>query len=134
MHSWLDFLTKLQKFPSFAYSWSTCEAYKILDAVCCAWRILAANTNAGSCQIGEYKNSSLVVILHCLNTTTTWHFHYLYVLFRGNHKINAVCFPLFHNGCNPAYKVWLRLRTGEYCILWKLIWLANQLGWVAIFN
>ena len=28
------------------------------------------------------------------------------VLLSENHKINALCFPSFHNGCNPACKVW----------------------------
>ena len=28
------------------------------------------------------------------NLTTTWHFHYVLL---ENHKINAVCFPSFHN-------------------------------------
>ena len=105
MHAWLDFLTKLQKFTSFAHSWSASKEYKILDDVVLD-KLLAANTNTGSHQIEEYKNSSLVVILHSLNTTTMWHFHYLYVLLRENHKINAVCFPSFHNGCNPTCKVW----------------------------
>ena len=59
---WLDFFTKLQKFTSFAYSWSTSEEYKILDAVV-SNELLAANANAnvGSYQIKEYKNSSLGV-------------------------------------------------------------------------
>ena len=99
---------------SFAYSWSTSEVevYRILDAIV-PDKLLAANTNAGSYQIEEYKNSSLVVILHGLHITTTWHFHNLYVLLRENHKINVICFPSFHNGCNPACKVWRRLWMGE---------------------
>ena len=71
-------------------------------------------------EMNEYKNSGLVVILHCLsnfNATTTWHFHYLYVLLEENRKIDAICFPSFHNGCNHAYKVGRRLRTGEWSIL-----------------
>ena len=47
MHAWLDFLTKLQKFTCFAYSWSTSGEYKILDAVV-SDELLAANANAGS--------------------------------------------------------------------------------------
>ena len=35
--------------------------------------LLAANASASSNQIEEYKQS-LVVILHCLYTTTAWHF------------------------------------------------------------
>ena len=67
MHVWLDFLTKLQKFTSFAYSWSTSE-YKILDSLV-PDELLAVNTNAGPYQI-EYKDSSLVVILRCLKFST----------------------------------------------------------------
>ena len=63
----------------------------------------------------EYKNSSLVVILHCLNSFQhTNYVAFLLLYVRENHKINAVCFPSFHNGCNPACKEWRRLRTGEY--------------------
>ena len=79
--------------------------------------LLAANANAGSYPIEKYQNSNiknLVEILHFLKTTTTWHFHYLYILLRENHKINAIFSPSFHdNGCNPACKIWHRLRTGE---------------------
>ena len=113
MHAWLDFLTSRNNFTPFAYSWSTSEEYKKSDAVV-PDELLAANANAGSYHTEEYKNSSLVVILHCLNTANTWNFHYLYVLLRENHKINAVRFPSFHNGYNPSCKVWRRLRTGEY--------------------
>ena len=67
MHVWLDFLTKLQKISPFAYSWSTSEEYKILDAVV-PDELLAVTKSAGSYQIEEYKNPSLVVILHCLNS------------------------------------------------------------------
>ena len=53
----------------------------------------------------EYKNSGLVLILHCLYSFQ--HNNYvafllLYVLLREKHKINAVCFPPFHTGCNPV--------------------------------
>ena len=91
------------KFNSFAYSWLTSEEYKNLDAVV-PDELLATNANIGSYQVEEYKNSSLVIILHYLNKTTTWYFHYLYVLLRVNHEINAVCFLSFHNGCNPSLK------------------------------
>ena len=33
VHAWLDFVTKLQKHTPLAYSWSTSEEYKKLDAV-----------------------------------------------------------------------------------------------------
>ena len=75
-HAWLDFLTNLQKFTTFVYTWSTSKEYKILDAVVPVG-LLAVNTNASSYQIEEYKNSSLVVILHCLNSFQ----HYNYVAF-----------------------------------------------------
>ena len=69
-------------------------------------------------QLWEYKNSGLVVILHCLNSFQHNYvaFSLLYVQLRENHKINAVCFPSFHNGCNPTSKVWCRLQMGEYTI------------------
>ena len=71
MYAWLDFFTKLKKFPSSAYSyWSKSKEYKILDAVV-PDELLAANANAGSYQIEKYKNKGLVVILHCLNTATS---------------------------------------------------------------
>ena len=104
MHAWLDFLTKLQNFTSFTYSRSASKKYKILDAVVLN-ELLEANTNVGSYPIEEYKNPSLLVILYCLTTTTTWHFHYLYVLLRENHKIKAVWFTTSHKYCNPTCKV-----------------------------
>ena len=58
--------------------------------------LLAANADFVVYQIKEYKNSSLVVILHCLNIFKPNNyvaFSRLYVLLRENHKINAV-FPL----------------------------------------
>ena len=80
--------------------------------------MLAVNANAGSHQIEQYNNLSLVVILHCLNSFQ----HYNYVAFslficfilRENRNINVVCFPSFENGCSPACEVWRRLRMGEY--------------------
>ena len=112
MHAWLDFSQTAEIHFLCIQLLINSEEYKILDAVV-PDELHAANVNAGSYQMEEYKNKSLVLILHCLNTTTTQHFHYLYVLPRKSHKINAVCFPSFHNGCKPAYKVWRRLRTGE---------------------
>ena len=68
--------------------------------------LLAAHTETVAYQIGEYKNSGLVVILHCLNGFQHNYvaFSLLYVQLRENHKINAVCLLSFHNGCNPACK------------------------------
>ena len=54
MHASLDFLTKLKKFTSVAYSWSTSEEYKILGPVV-PNKSLAANANIGSSQIAEFQ-------------------------------------------------------------------------------
>ena len=46
--------------------------------------------------------------LHCLNSfqrNNYVEFLLMYVLLRENHKVNAVSFPSFHNGCNPTWKV-----------------------------
>ena len=101
MRHWIFLQNCWNKFTSLAYRWSSSGEYKNLYYVV-PDELLAANANAGSYHIEEYKNSSLVVILLCLNPTTTWHFHYLYVLLRENQQINAVCFPSFQNGCNLA--------------------------------
>ena len=98
MHAWLDLVTKLQKYTSSAYIWSTSEECKILDTVV-ADQLLAASANTVAYQMEEYKNPSLVVILHCLNSfqhKNYMAFSLLYVFLRGNHKINAVCFLSFH--------------------------------------
>ena len=71
MPDWIFSKNYRNKFTSFAYSWSTSEEYKILDAVV-PNELLAASANTSSYQIEEHKNSSLVVILHCLNTKTTY--------------------------------------------------------------
>ena len=73
---------------------------KNLDAVV-PNKLLAANAEAVGYQSEEYKNSGLVVILHNLNSSqhnNYVEFSLLYVLLRENHKTNAVCFLLFHNG------------------------------------
>ena len=68
MHAWLDFETKLQKYTSFAYSWSTSAGpRKNLDAVV-PDQFLAAISDTVAYQMEEYKNSGLVAILHCLNS------------------------------------------------------------------
>ena len=67
MHVWLDFVATLQEYTSFAYSWSTSEECKNLDAVVLD-QLLETNTNAIAYHMEEYKNSGLVVILHCLNS------------------------------------------------------------------
>ena len=61
----MDFVTKLQKYTSFAYSWSTSDC-KILDDVL-PKQLFAANIGNVAYQIEEYKNSGLIVILDCLN-------------------------------------------------------------------
>ena len=73
-------------------------------------QLLAAKANTIAYQMEEYKNSGLVVILHCLNSFQ--HKNYI-VLLRENHNVNAACFPSFYNGYNLARKVWRRLRMGE---------------------
>ena len=106
---------KLQKYTSSTYSWSTSEDYKNVDSDV-PYQFVAANADSITYPMEEYKNPSLAVILHCLNSfqyTNYVAFSLLYVLLRENHKINTVCFPSFHDGCNPACKVWRRLWTGE---------------------
>ena len=86
---------------------TTSEECKNLDSVM-PNQLLAANADAVANPMEEYKNSGFVVILHCLNSfqhNKYVVFSLLYVLLRENHKINAVCFPSFHNGCNPACTV-----------------------------
>ena len=98
MHAWLDFVTKLQKYTSFEYSWSTSEEFKNVYAVL-PNQLLAANDDAVTYRMEEYANSSLIVILHCLNSFRHHYviFSLLYLLLRKNYKINDVCFPSFHN-------------------------------------
>ena len=67
MHAWLDFVTKPQKYTSLAYSWSTSEECKNVDAVV-PDQFLAVNADAVAYQMEEYKNSGLVVNLHCFNS------------------------------------------------------------------
>ena len=65
-------------------------------------QLLPANADAISHQMEEYKNSGLVVILHCMNNFQHNNyvvFSLLYVLLRENPKINVIFSPLFHNGC-----------------------------------
>ena len=62
----MNFVTKLQKY-NFAYNLSTNEECKILGAVV-PDELLVANADGGFYQIEENQNSSLVVILHCLNS------------------------------------------------------------------
>ena len=113
MHAWLDFITKLEKYTSFAYSWSTREEWKNLDAVV-PDQLLAANAYAVAYQMENYKTSGFVVILHCLDSfqhNNNVVFSLLDVLLR---KIHKILHPSFHNGGNPACKMWRRLQTGEF--------------------
>ena len=57
------------------------------------------------------------------NTTTTWHFHYLFGLLKENHNINTVCFPSFFNGSsffNSLFRLFwtfichLRIKKKKY--------------------
>ena len=109
MHAWLDFITKLQQFTSFAFSWSPSEESKNLDAAV-PDQVLAANAEAVAYQMEKDKNSGLVVIFWIVfNTRSTWHFHYyIYGLGKQQDNCIAVCFPSFHNRCNPTYTVWRR--------------------------
>ena len=116
MHVWLDFVATLQEYTSFAYSWSTSEECKNLDTVVLD-QLLETNTIAIAYHMEEYRNSGLVVILHCLNSFQ--HKNYvIYVLLRENQKINAVCFPSFHSSCNQVCK-------GFGWINWKLSYLLQ---------
>ena len=67
MHAWLDFVTRLQVYTSFAYSWSTSKEYKSSDAVM-PNQLLAADNDAVAYQMEQYKNLGLVIIFHCLNS------------------------------------------------------------------
>ena len=73
---------------------------KNLDAVV-PNQLITANAETVGHQMEEYKNSGLVAILHNLNSSQQNNyveFSLLYVLLRENHKTNAICFLLFHNG------------------------------------
>ena len=118
IHAWLDFFIKLQKYTSFVYSRSTSEECKNLDAVL-PNQLLVVRTDAVVYQMEEYKNLGLIVILYFLNSfqhNNHVAFLLLCVLLRKKHKINAVRFSWFHNGCNPACKVWRRLQRENYLI------------------
>ena len=74
----------------------------------CPTNCLQPTPKSFACQMKDYKNSGLVVILHCLNSFQHNNyvvFSVLYVSLRENRKIFAICFPSFHDGCNPACKV-----------------------------
>ena len=126
---------KLQKYSSFAQSWSTIEEYKNVDVVV-PDQLLTANTDVVSYHIKEYKNSGLVGILNCLNSfqhNNYVAFSLLYILLRENRKINAVCFPSFHGGCNPAYKLWCRLWTGPVVNMFDVEINCHCFSWYSFF-
>ena len=110
---WLSigFCHKTANYTSFADSWSTSEFCKNLDTVG-PNQLLTANADSTfAYQMEEYKNSGLIVILHCLNSfqhNNYVAFSLLYVLLRENCKINAAYFTSFHNGCNPTCQLWSR--------------------------
>ena len=58
MHDWLDFVTKLQKYTSSAYS-SWKKSVKTEYAVV-ANQLPAANADVIACQMEEFKNSDLL--------------------------------------------------------------------------
>ena len=66
MLDWIFLQNCRNSFP-LHNNWSTSGEYKILEAAV-SDELLVVNANAGSYQIEEHKNSSLVVILHCLNS------------------------------------------------------------------
>ena len=100
------------------FLWIQLKEYKILDAVV-PDKLLTANTSDGSYHIEEYKNSSLVVILRCLNTTTMGHFHYSNERLWKNHKIKAVCFSHFIMAAilHVKYDVGSKWENGKVALL-----------------
>ena len=89
-------------------------------------QLLGANADVIAYQMEEYKNSDLVKIFSLFEHFSIQELRGIftilcYCLGRENHKINAVCFPPFHNGCNSACKVWRRLWTGEWIPIKKKI-------------
>ena len=96
---------------------------------CCARPNACSRRETVAYQIEEYKKSALVVIFHCFNSfhpNNYVTFSLSYELLRENQKINAGCFPSFHNGCNPACQLWRRLRTGEWLLL-RIFSLVTQI-------
>ena len=116
MNAWLDFDTKLQKYTSFTYSsWRTSS--EKLKTLLCPTNYLQPTLKPLLTRWKNIKIQTLAVIFHCLNSFQYKNyvaFSLLYALPRENHKINAICFPSFNNGCNPACKVWRRLPTREF--------------------
>ena len=95
MHAWLDFITKLQKYTSFAFSWSPNDEGKNLDAAV-PDQVLATNPEAVAYQMEKDKISGLVVILHCLNSfqhIKYAHFRY-YMYGLGKPQDNCCLFRL----------------------------------------
>ena len=86
MHVWLDFVIKLQKYISLAYSSWTSGSAKTWDAAV-PDQLLAASANVIAYQMEEYENSDLVVILLSLNSfqhKNYMAFSLLYVLLKEN--------------------------------------------------
>ena len=100
-------------------------------------QLLAANADAVAYQLEECKNSGFFVILHSLNSfqhSNLVAFSLLYVLLRENHKINAACFPLFHNGCNPACQ---KYPSKRYFLFYFLVVCTVDLfiiWWLDVFH
>ena len=128
MHPWLDFFRKLQKLTSFGYNWSTSKEYKILDAVMlCPTNCLQSMPKPQHrFHRRLYTKVQVWLWFYIVRTVfiATTMCHFLYVLLRENHKINAVCFPSFHNGCSPEFKLlWkTKIRQGfvDRSVLWRL--------------
>ena len=97
MYTWLDFVTKLQKYTSFLHTAVEQLRVQKLKTLLCPTKCLhAANTNAIAYQMEEYNNSSLVMILHCLNSFQhknymEWENHlinYLMLFVSGTHILS----------------------------------------------
>ena len=82
-----------------------CRNTTSLDAVV-PYQLLAANIDGVAYQMEEYLKIQVwlwfCIVWIVFNTTTTCHFHYYMHCLGKNHKINAVCFLLFHNGCQSC--------------------------------
>ena len=107
IHASLDFARELQKYIYFlSYTWWTSEECKTLDA--CPTNCIQSTPIPLLIRWKNIKNQICLwfcIVWTVFNATSTFSrqhlsaFSLLYVLFRKNHKINAVCFPSFYNDC-----------------------------------
>ena len=64
-------------------------------------------SNAVTCQMKEYNNSGLVVILHCrtvFDTISTWHFYYYMFCLEKTTRLISHVFPHFIMAAIPHVK------------------------------